>query len=78
MEPFTFTTEKRTTRTLRPGDPHFQIPGKITMTDRASIEITTKCPQRYAEIIVECYNRGWIKPVANVTERELLFMGLSK
>jgi hypothetical protein len=29
-------------------------------------------------IIDECIRKGWLKPVAHVTERELIFMGLSE
>ena len=72
-----FTTEKSNIRTLKPGDKHFQIQGKFMLTDRAGIDISQKCPPHYAQVILECYNRGWIKAVANVTERELIFMGLS-
>jgi hypothetical protein len=44
---------------------------------RAGFEINQSCPTEYKMIINECIRNGWLKPVANVTERELLFMGLS-
>ena len=47
------------------------------MCDRASIEISPSCPSRYADIIAQCYNNGWIKPVAHVTEKEYMLLGLS-
>jgi hypothetical protein len=47
------------------------------MTPRAGFEINAQCPREYKMIISECINNGWLKPVAHVTERELLFMGLS-
>jgi hypothetical protein len=44
---------------------------------RAGFEINQSCPKEYKIIINECIRNGWLKPVANVTERELIFMGLS-
>jgi hypothetical protein len=44
---------------------------------RAGFEINQSCPKEY-KIINEGIRHGWLKPVANVTERELIFMGLSE
>jgi len=71
------TTHRSTIHTIRPGDRHFQIQDKFTVSNRASIEIDEKCPSQYKQIIAECYRQGWLKPVANITERERLFMGLT-
>ena len=72
-----FTTHNSKVYTLKPGDKHFQIPDKFALYTRAGFEIDAKCPARYKQIIVECYQRGWLTPVANVTERERIFMGLT-
>lgn len=64
-------------RTLRPGDKHFQIQDVFTVANRAGFEIDAKCPPTYQNIIALCYSRGWLKPIANVTEREMIFMGLT-
>ncbi len=72
-----FTTHNSKIHTLKPGDKHFQIPDKFTIIRRAGFEIDAKCPTQYKQIIAECYQRGWLTPVANVTEREMIFMGLS-
>ena len=66
-----------TTVTLHSNDDKFWIRGQFTLTGRASIELSNKCPREYKMIIAECINNGWIKPVANISERELLFLGLS-
>jgi hypothetical protein len=63
---------------LAPDDINFTIQGKFTIARRATIEITKSCPAGYREIIAECYNRGWIEPVAYITDQELIFIGLSK
>jgi hypothetical protein len=64
-------------RTIKPGDRMFRIHGGIITSDRASIEIDSRCPAKYAEIILSCYNKGWVKPVAHVTEKEYVLLGLS-
>jgi hypothetical protein len=65
-------------RTLKQGDSNFQIQDKFVVAPRAGFEISNSCPKEYKLIIAECISNGWLKPVANVTERELIFMGLSK
>jgi hypothetical protein len=65
-------------RTLKPGDPKFMLKDTFTVCQRASIEISKDCPASYKQIIAQAYENGWIKPVAHVTERELIFMGLTK
>ena len=72
-----FTTHNSKVHTLKPGDKHFQITDKFTVANRAGFEIDAKCPAQYKQIIAECYQRGWLIPVANLTEREMIFMGLT-
>ena len=73
----TFTFHKSQIRTLKQGDPNFVIYDRLFQAPRAGFEINQGCPKEYKLIINECIRNGWIKPVAHVTERELLFMGLS-
>lgn len=47
------------------------------MATRAGFEISDRCPAEYKIVLQECINNGWLKPVAYMTERELLFSGLS-
>lgn len=65
-------------RTIKQDDPCFQIVDKFTVCGRAGFEISNQCPREYGLILSECIDRGWIKPVAYMTERELLFSGLSQ
>ena len=46
------------------------------MATRAGFEISNRCPAEYKVVLQECINNGWLKPVAYMTERELLFSGL--
>ena len=73
----TFTLHNSQIRTIKPGNCNFQIIDGMVVASRASFEISEKCPRKYGEAIETAINNGWLIPVANVTERELLFMGLS-
>ena len=72
------TTRKNQIRTIRQDDPRFQIQDDLFMATRAGFEISDRCPAEYKVVLQECINNGWLKPVAYMTERELLFSGLSK
>jgi len=64
-------------RTIKPGDKNFIITDRFTQANRAGFEISNNCPKEYRSILITALNAGWVKPIANVTERELLFMGLT-
>jgi len=72
-----FTTHHRQIRTLKQSDPCFRIIDKFTTCGIAGFEISKQCPREYKLILSECIDRGWIQPVAYMTERELLISGLS-
>jgi hypothetical protein len=74
----TYTVHQSQIHTLKPGDPNFVITAGLEQANRAGIEISQRCPENYKDLILECIHHGWLKPVANVTERELIFMGLTK
>jgi hypothetical protein len=65
-------------RTIKQSDPNFIIHDGLVTAHRASIEISQRCPENYKDLILECIRHGWLKPVAHLTERELLFLGLTK
>jgi hypothetical protein len=71
-------TYKSEIKIIRQDDPRFRISDKFTTAPRAGFEISQGCPIEYRMIMRECIQRGWIKPVAYMTERELLFSGLSQ
>ena len=73
-----FKITKTNLKTIRPEDSNFVIRDGFVTAPRAGFEINQSCPKQYKMIILDCLNNGWLKPVATVTERELLFMGLSK
>jgi hypothetical protein len=73
----TYTLHKSQIRTLKQDDPNFVIYDGLYQSPRAGFEISRGCPKEYTMIINECIRHGWLKPVAHITERELLFMGLT-
>jgi len=74
----TFKTHKTQIHTLKPGNPNFVIIDGLIVAPRAGFEISKDCPYNHLQILQTCIDKGWIKPVAHITERELLFMGLSQ
>lgn len=64
-------------RTIKPSDPRFTIVDNFVTAPRAGFEISNRCPENNRNLLQECIGHGWIKPIAHVHERELIFMGLS-
>lgn len=72
-----YTVYKSQIRTIKQGDPRFHIKDKLITAPRAGFEISQRCPENYRALLQECIIHGWINPVAYITERELIFMGLT-
>jgi hypothetical protein len=73
----TFSTHRSQIRTIKRDDPRFRIVDKFVIAGRAGFEISKQCPREYRLILSECIDRGWIQPVAYMTERELFISGLT-
>jgi hypothetical protein len=74
----TYTIHRSQVHTIRQEDPNFTIQDGITITPRAGFEISNDCPRQYKLMIIEAIKNGWLQPIASVTERELIFAGLTK
>ncbi len=72
------TLRKSSVRALRQSDNNFYINDGLVITPRAGFEVNHHCPREYKMIIQECMSKGWLKPVAHVTDYELLVMTLGK
>lgn len=72
------TARQSQVRTIKPNDPRFIINDGLVVSPRAGFHILPECPREYKLVIQDCIDRGWLQPVANVTERELIFMGLNR
>ena len=73
----TFTTHQPKIRTLKSGDKHFQFQDNYVLYSRAGFEISKDCPVEYMRIIQTCYQKDWLTPVATITEKEMIFLGLT-
>jgi hypothetical protein len=64
-------TASRPHATLRQDDPDFTFsPDGIRVVPRAGFEVSSHCPAQYKQVIVECLNNGWLKPVAHMRDTE--------
>lgn len=72
------TTKKNPTKAIKKTDPGFYINDGITISPRAGFEISQGCPREFRLIIDECLRNGWLKPVAYMTDREMMISGLLK
>ena len=64
-------TVKSRIQTIRQGDPKFMLTDGLMICPRAGFEINAKCPESYKQVIAECIDNGWLKPVAHVHGKEL-------
>lgn len=69
----TFKVEESTVRTIRKGEKGFMLVDGITIMPRAGFEISRSCPDSYKQIISQCIDNGWLKPVAYVKDAELFW-----
>jgi hypothetical protein len=73
-----FKVTQTSIRTLKSSDPKFHIIDGLVMAPRAGFEISDKCPREYKSIILDCIDRGWLKPIANVKDNELFWEKLGE
>jgi hypothetical protein len=72
-----YTVHKNQVRILRQDDPRFLIKDKFVVSPRAGFEFSQDCPRTHKLMIMEAIKNEWLMPIANITERELIFMGLT-
>ena len=64
-------TAGRPHKTLRSSDADFTFsPDGFKVVPRAGFEISNHCPAQYRQVIAECLNNGWLKPVAHMRDTE--------
>lgn len=66
-----FTNHISSIKTIKQGDPDFLIVDGLVMSPRAGFEINEKCPAEYRQILRQCLDTGWIKPVAYMRDSEI-------
>jgi hypothetical protein len=76
---FNVTKPRFKVKTLKSGDQDFTFSHDgFTLTPRAGFQISSGCPQNYREIISECIEYGWLKPIAHMKESEFVWEELGK
>lgn len=69
---------KSSIKTIKSDHPAFKITDGLIIAPRAGFEINQRCPEQYKQVIATCIDRGWLKPIANLTEKEITLFGLSQ
>ena len=77
MAKINFESENQGFKTITPNSKYFTVSDGPYFFDRASIEITRDCPDSVLHIIADAYRKGWIRPLAHVTERDYFHIVLS-
>ena len=73
-----FTTHKSTTRRIYRGQVDFHIIDGIKMVPRAEIVVLEQCPSNMVDMLNYAIAKGWIQPVANVRDEELVWEKLTQ
>ena len=67
-----------TVRAIRPNDADWRFVEGFMTYPRASVEIDFDCPGSYKDIVLECINRGWIRPIAFMKESDYVWERLQQ
>lgn len=72
-----FVTTQHKVHEIRQGDERFLIKDGFVTYPRAMLHVLPGCPENIRLQLNWAMAEGYIKCVANVTEREMLFIGLT-
>ena len=73
----TYTMHKPTTRRIYRGQSGFTMTDGIKLVPRAEIEILAQCPQGIRDTVAFAIAKGYVQPVANVRDEELVWEKLT-
>lgn len=73
----TFTVHKSTTRRIYRGQAGFNMTDGVKLVPRAEIEILEQCPTNLRGQLEWAIAKGWVQPVANVRDEELVWEKLT-
>lgn len=65
-------------KTIRKGDPDFYFKTDMVTQPRAGFEIDPNCSERHRQLLMECIQIGWIKPVAYMKTTEYFWETLAE
>lgn len=55
---------------LTQSDPGFSFMDGLCIVQRAGLEISSDCPQKWVDVIATAMEKGWLKPVAYMKQEE--------
>jgi hypothetical protein len=70
--------KKSNVRMLTKNDAAFHIRDSFTITNRAGVRISERCPEEYKKIVMDCIGWNFIEPVAYMREDELMWIQLKE
>ena len=73
----TYTMHKSTTRRIYRGQSGFDMIDGVKIVPRAEIEILAECPMSIRDTVVFAIAKGYVQPVANVRDEELVWEKLA-
>ena len=73
-----YKTHEPTTRRLFRGEPGFHMTDGVKLVPRAEIVVLKECPTNMVDMINYAIAKGYIQPVANVRDEELVWEKLAK
>jgi len=73
----TYTMHKPTTRRIYRGQSGFNMTDGIKIVPRAEIEILEQCPSSIRDTVAFAIAKGYVQPVANVRDEELVWEKLT-
>jgi len=73
-----YTIHQSTTRRLFRGQPGFSMIDGVKLVPRAEIVVLKECPANMVDMINYAIAKGYIQPVANVRDEELVWEKLAK
>lgn len=74
----TYTVHQSTTKRLYRGQDGFHMQDGVKLVPRAEIVVLKECPTNMADMINYAIAKGYIQPVANVRDQELVWEKLAK
>ena len=74
----TYTVHQSTTRRLYRGQAGFHMIDGVKMVPRAEIVVLKECPTNIVDMINYAIAKGYIQPVANVRDEDLVWEKLAK
>lgn len=69
----TYTVHKSTTRRIYRGQDGFHMQDGVKLVPRAEIVVLEQCPTNMVDMLNYAIAKGYIQPVANVRDEELVW-----